>query len=250
MKNLLKPIVLFVVLSNIFGTLQASDAVQFIAKSRELIGKNSALEGIQTLQYEGVLIDAEGKNQGRLLMQFKKPFKQKVTHETDTGIEITASNGHEGYQMFISKDGVTPRKLGVLTHDKVQMLVINAIENLYFFNGYLKRGGRLLDEGQANFLGKPARKFIFRYPSGVDFERYFDPNSAELLGTLSSEGVLNREVEYQQIKGIRFPKKLVASKDGKELYTIVFDKIEVNPEILDQVFEFPSLRGAQKVEKN
>ena len=44
--------------------------------------------------------------------------------------------------------------------------MVNAVENLYFFEGYKEKNGELIDEGKMMFEGEMAYKLVFAYPSG------------------------------------------------------------------------------------
>jgi len=227
----------------------AGDLDKFVALARSQLGAEAVLQGVDSLQYEGVLYDGEGKRQERVVLQFKKTHKQRITRESADMFEVTATNGHEGYKSLVRKDNSKPPMLGVLSHIQVQTLVINSLENLYFFQGYKLRSGKIEDAGMENFNGVVARKIKFSYPSGTEFTRYFDSKSGELLASMDQEGLMSKDLGKQTVAGIRFPKKLQQSKDGVVKFTIEFDKITVNGDLRDQVFEFPSLKGAEKVEK-
>lgn len=230
----------------VIPSLHALDKDSMLAKARAYLGDEADLKAVKSLRYVGVAYGSDGERTSLELI-LKKPYMQRISQKREDKMIITATNGYEGYTMFLTNDATKQSRLGVLSYDKVQDLIINAMENLYFFEGYKKRGGELRDGGLVDYEGKEAYKLVFSYPNGTEFVRYFDPESGDLFATVH-DGVTNVEDEYFEVQGIRFPRKLSSYKDGKLQQRIEFNSIEVNPEVREQIFEFPSLKNAEKVD--
>lgn len=232
----------------LFGAsfLSATSAEQTLQRARDYVGEDSRLRAVNALQFEGTVMDPEGKQIGKMRLQFKKPYQQRATVWLPMGKEIKATNGYEGFAVLHFEDKSKAPRMQVYDFGKVQEMIINAAENLYFFEGYKQRRGTLVDGGIVEFDGKKAHKLRFEYPHDMWFERYFDPETGQLYGTLIHNGRMSKEKEPTVVDGIRLPQRLMGFKDGELEYEIYFDTILINPELPQSLFEYPSLNRAKE----
>jgi outer membrane lipoprotein-sorting protein len=78
----------------------------------------------------------------------------------------------------------------------------------------------------------------FIHPNNIVFTRWFDQKTGELLQTQTESGGLIREEGEIKVNGIRFPKKIVTTINGKSS-SITFTKIQVNQSFPESLFEVP-----------
>ncbi len=237
-----------VLLSALLGlTLQAETVEQVISKARSQLGPNKTLDAVKTLRYEGTVESVDGPA-GKLILVFKKPYKQYLEIDTEGLTEKTGVNGFEGWRELFNKED--PRRSGVLVlqPDQTKYLISNALENLYFFDGPEQiSGGSVTLNGEDTKDGKTCWVVNFAYPSGLHYTRYFEKGTGKLVATITSSNDLEMvEKESLTSGGIKFPKKVETYKDGKLVRTVVFNKIEVNLPVEDSLFDFPGIPTGTK----
>ena len=132
----------------------------------------------------------------------------------------------------------------LLPTDQIRRQRAIAWENLAFFRGLEREGGKVLDQGPVTIAGAACRKLAFVHADNIIFYRYFDDGSGRLVLTETESGSAIREQGEIMVSGIRFPKIIVNTlkgADGKELtVTITFDQITVNESFPASTFAIPS----------
>ncbi|GHC10276.1 hypothetical protein [Cerasicoccus arenae] len=230
----------FVLLSSV-GALNAEPIDQFLQKARTQLGPESVLDDVEAIHYKGVVISPSGEKMSDLELIFDKPNRQLLREMRGDVVNETAVNGYEGYVMSYDPNDKTKKLVQVLRPTQVKRLMANAVENLNFFNGPNKiRGATITDEGIVDYNGKSARKVNFAYPLDLYYIRYFDPNTGELLATVSSDGLTMTEKDSLNVGGIKFPKTVETyDETGALLRTVKFTEVTVNEQVQPGVFDFP-----------
>lgn len=241
MTTFYRSLIASLLLASVGAGLHAEPVDAFLKKARAHLGPESTLEGVETISYHGVVMSPTGEKLSDLVLYFDAPNRQLLQEKRENVINQTAVNGYEGYVM--SKDPTDPKKeiIQVLRPIQTKRLMFNAIENLNFFEGAEKiRGGEIIDEGVVDYNGKPARKIRFNYPFELYYVRYFNPDSGELLATISSDGLTMVEQHKIQAGGITFPKTVdTYDETGALLRTVEFTEIKVNEQLQPGLFDFP-----------
>ena len=239
-KSTLSCVVLFLMtLSAVL--VEAVTAEDVIKKARMHIGTEEKLKAVRTLAFRGYILDAEGRRLTTVYMFLKKPDKHRVEYGDSKQIEVVATNGFEGFKLLTTKaDNKT--QVWLLKHNLVRKMVIDARENLYFFQGHEgTRGAAVSYEGKAQIFGKQADVLKYSYIGGVYYMRYIDSATGVVIATDDENGLRNVEEDATLIDGVRLSKKLNGyTKDGKLFMTIVFESITVNEPLDDGLFEFPN----------
>jgi outer membrane lipoprotein-sorting protein len=228
--------------------LQAAEPA-IIAKARAYLGSEAALNAIKSVHYTGTVLSADPadpKKESRATIEIivQKPDQQRVVAKSDRGVETTAVDGYEGWQRF--QDSVNPqnRRLVVLKPDAVKRLRAQAWENLWFYRGLERQGGRVEELGTATIDGIACQKVAFIHAPNVIFYRYFDPATGRLVQTETEDGGTTREEGERVVAGVRFPKsmKMVvkSAKGGTQIVTIALENITVNEPFPAAVFRMPS----------
>ncbi len=240
---MIKPILSQTVFCLIFTlSLEGSVTVdQVIDRARARLGSESTLNAVQSIQYEGLIQDADGETISTLTLRFKRPGMQRLDRTHGTVTDITAVNGFEGYSLRLDSDEDKPRGILVLQPNQVDNLVCMAHENLYFFKGpRQRRGGQVELLGEEVFMDKPCHKVKFSYPGGLHLYRYFDISTGDLVATVNGEnGNVLVERSTKVVDGIRLPHLVETYDDGELVRKVVFDRIVINAPMEDSLFDFP-----------
>lgn len=226
-------------------TMQAATPLtqkEMVAQAREYLGGDANLKAIKSLKYTATFKDHGSGNTGTLTIYLKKPMQQRIEVRQGDRTQVTAVDQFEGWRRVYSNSDPSKWEMVVMPPPEFKRLRANTWENLNFYTGLKRFRGRIEDKGRTTFDEKPAREMIFYYADDIYYQRFFDPETGELLGTINDQGLIIREEGDMFISGIRFPEKLITYADGKPTNTVTFEKIEVNPSIDDALFEFPVLR--------
>jgi hypothetical protein len=221
-----------------------------IAKARAYIGSEAALNGLKSVHYLGVLEAADPANPGRqtrasMDIIFQKPEQQWIKVTADNTAEITALDGYDGWQRV--QDIADPAKWRqtLLGTEHIKRLRANTWQNLAFYRGIERVGGRIVDEGTTTLDGVTCTKVAFIHAPNIVFYRYFDVATGRLVHTETESGGTIREEGEMVVNGIRFPKRIVtATKNDAgqmQTVTITFEKITVNESFPPSLFGVPSL---------
>ena len=127
----------------------------------------------------------------------------------------------------------------------MKRLRANTLENLAFFRGLERQGGRIEDQGPITIDGVVCQKIAFIHAPTIVFTRYFDIATGRLRLTETEAGGSIREEGEISVNGMRFPEKIITLTpiaNGKsQTVTITFDKISVNETFPASFFAVPAL---------
>jgi outer membrane lipoprotein-sorting protein len=221
-----------------------------IAKARAFVGSEAALEAVRSVHYVGTLVTtdpADPAKQTRAAMEiiFQKPEQQRIMATSDKTIEVTALDGYEGWQRI--QDAADPSKWRqtLLGTEQIKRLRANTWENLSFFRGIERLGGRVEEQGTKEIDGVMCQKIAFIHAPAIVFYRYFDIATGRLVFTETEAGGTIREQGEMIVDGVRFPRSIVtATKNAKgelQTVTINFEKIVLNQTFPAQQFRVPAL---------
>ena len=224
---------------------------EVITQARGAIGPEEKLNAVTSIHYTGRLEttapDAEGALKPvdvSIELIFKKHDRQRIVATSDKKIEVTALYGYEAWQREQDPADGSRWRLTLLPPAHMQRLRANTWEVLSFYRGIERRGGRIDDLGTVTFEGKPCSRLSFVHDDGTIFTRTFDQSSGRLLLTEAGNGIEIREEGEIFAGGLRFPRKMVtvnraAPGEKPRVISITFDKVTVNEEFADSLFEIP-----------
>lgn len=220
---------------------EGREAEALIQMAREHLGGNERLEGVVSLKYTGRIDSPDRDRAGRIALYLKKPLKQRIEIETESGtVEVTAVNGYEGW---ILSRGIDERlsEVKVMDPQNLNRMLVSTWENLNFFARPVAHHGKIHFKGKTEYRGRPVYELHVVYPGGKPtYIRFFDRQTGELVGSKTDDGLEFIESGMIQVDGIQFPRKIEALRGERRVHLITFEEIEVNPELDDGLFEFPS----------
>lgn len=246
---LVRRVLLFAAASSIAAALPASEPA-IIAKARAFVGAEAALNGLKSVHYVGTLVTsdpADPKKETRAKMEiiFQKPEQQRIMATSEQTVEITALDGYEGWTRVQAAGDATKWRQTLLGSEQIKRLRANTWENLGFFRGIERIGGRVEVQGTQTVEGVACQKVAFIHGPKIIFYRYFDPATGRLVMTETEGGGTIREKGEMTVEGIRFPKSIVTTtknaKDQMVTVTIEFEKIAVNQVFPATLFAVPGL---------
>lgn len=229
------------------GVLAAQEPA-IIARARAYLGTEAALNGVKSVHYVGTLVTgdpADPAKQTRAAMEivFQKPEQQRIKATSDKLIETTALDGYEGWQRVQDPADPTKWRQVLLGTDQIKRLRANTWENLSYFRGIERVGGRMEDLGVKTVDGVACQKIAFIHGPNIIFYRYFDVATGRLVFTETEAGGTIREQGEMMVDGIRFPRSIVtASKNEKgQLVTVTinFEKVTLNQAFPAKEFAVP-----------
>jgi outer membrane lipoprotein-sorting protein len=225
-----------------------------IARARAFVGTEAALAAVKSVQYVGTLetadpADPARKTRAKIEIVFQRPEQQRIAATSEKTVEVTALDGYEGWQRVEDAKDPTKWRQVLLSKEQIKRLRANTWENLAYFRGIERVGGRLEDRGTATIDGITCQKIAFIHQPNIMFVRYFDVATGRLVFTETEAGGTIREQGETIVQGIRFPRSIVTtSKDAKGqavTVTITFEKIVVNESYPAQLFAVPALGRAR-----
>lgn len=228
-------------------TLAVGAELPIIAKARAYLGSEAALKAVKSVHYLGVLKSADpaDKSQVSIEIIFQAPYRQRIVAKSNKGTEITALDNYDAWQRVQSPSDPTRWNLTLLSPDQIKRLRANTWQNLAFFRGIEREGGKLVDHGDVTIDGVVCRKIEFSHTDKIIFYRYFEAATGRLVLTETEAGGTIREQGEQTIEGVRFPKMIAnttkLAQGGAQTINIAFSKITVNEPFDDQLFAIPSL---------
>ena len=220
-----------------------------IAKARAYVGSEAALDAVKSIHYVGSLITTDPTDARKLTyvtvdIMIQSPYRQRISNSSDKSIEVTGLDNYDGWHRVQDPKDATHWRLVVLGKDQIKRLRANTWENLAFYRGLEREGGRVLDQGAATVDGVACRKVAFVHDDSIVFFRYFDETTGRLVLTETERGVAIRELGEIQANGVRFPKSIITTAkaaDGKpQSVTVTFDKVTVNDSFPAGTFAIPA----------
>ncbi len=229
---------------------------EWVAKARAAVGTDAVLDAVTSIHFTGTLEtmdrvpdkDTPGKFTEQPLrlaidIVFQKPCQQRITLRSDKFVETTALDDYEGWVRRTDPNNPAAWRLSLLDPAQIKRLRANTWENLAFFRGLGRNGGRIEFQGEDAVEGRPCVKLVFIHSNAIRFTRFFDKASGNLIKTVTENGSEIREEGDLTVQGIHFPKKLFNKPAEGPASTITFDQIVVNETVPPAEFAVPSLRS-------
>jgi hypothetical protein len=234
----------------------AEGADQVIARARAWLGSEKALNAVSTIHFKGTLEttakvpSAEDKTKlvDRVLklpaeIIFQKDYQQRITVTDAKVIETTALDGYDAWQKRANPANPSQWQVTLLDANQVKRLRANTWENLNFFAGIERKGGRVELGGDFTVDGVACVKLSFIHADNIVFRRYFDKATGRLIKTETENGGEIREEGEVVVNGVRFPRKVINRGANGLVTTISFDSVVLNERIPAGEFAVPALQS-------
>ncbi|MCC5023970.1 MAG: hypothetical protein J6386_14815 [Candidatus Synoicihabitans palmerolidicus] len=128
-----------------------TDAI--ISKARAYLGSESALQALKSVHYKGhltsTIVSGTGEtreDKAAIDIVFAKPYFQRIAVTAPDKTETTALDDYEAWQRIENPGNTAHWQMSVLDTALIRRLRANAWENLSFFKGIERNGGRMEDQ--------------------------------------------------------------------------------------------------------
>jgi outer membrane lipoprotein-sorting protein len=229
-------------------------ADQWIAKARSAIGAEGMINQIRSIHFKGTLettqkvpleSDPNSFRDEPLVLAidiiFQKPYQQRMELRSERIVETTALDDSEAW--FRRADATDDKKwqLSLLDVNQIRRLRANTWENLNFYSGIEKRGGKVEFGGDVTVDGKDCVKIVFSHAENIVFTRFFEKATGRLVKTETEGGGEIREEGDILVQGLRFPRKLINKAPNGVIATITFETVSLNEGFPKDLFAVPDM---------
>ncbi len=174
----------------------------------------------------------------------KRPGKIRVEATLQGMTLIQTYNGTEGWVINPFAGVTTPQPM---TEDQLKSMKYQADSDGMLWN-WAEKGYKVTLEGQEDMEGTSCYKIKLVTEPGDIFTFWIDADTYILLRQNAKIMVMGNESEndtyfsnYTMLDGIAMPGKAETKMQGQLLMTLIFEKMELNQELEDTLFDKPSL---------
>lgn len=220
-----------------------------IAKARALLGSEAALDAVRSVHIKGTVVAVDPKDPAKqtksaIEIIAQKPDQQRVVAQSERAVETTVVDGYEGWQRTQETANPQGRRFVVFKPEAVKRLRAQAWENLSFFRGSERLGGRVEEQGTKTIDGIECIRVAFIYAPNIIFYRYFDPATGRLVQTETEDGGVTREEGEQVVNGVRFPQRMKMTIRGpggqSQNVTVHVETVVLNETFPAELFRMPA----------
>jgi hypothetical protein len=234
------------------GPLAAAGAEPpIVAKARAYLGTEAALNAVRSIHQTGTMLAPNPADPAKpipvaleLIFQGPYPCRQRTTSSTDALVDTSALDNYDSWHRVQNPKNPSQYRLQLPSAEEIKRQRAMVWENVGFYRGLEKMGGKVLDQGSATRDGVACRKIAFVHAENIIFTHYFDEATGRLVLTETESGGTFREQGEITVNGVRFAKVIVTTlpgPDGKPVtVTVTWDKITVNESFPDSVFAVPA----------
>lgn len=223
------------------GSLMAQSLDEVLAEHFSAIGQDNQLK-VNSQKVTGKLI------QSGLEIPFvqyaKRPGKVRLEATLQGLTLIQTYNGTEGWVINPFAGVTAPQPMN---EDQLRSIKYQADSDGMLWN-WKEKGYQVTLEGQEDMEGTSCYKIKLETEPRDVFTFYIDADSYILLRQNTKIKVMGNESEndtyfsnYSMVEGIAMPGKAETKMQGQLVMTLIFDKMELNPELEDSMFEKPAI---------
>jgi len=229
-----------------------SQTDEWIAKARAAVGTETALNAITSVRFVGTVETVQKipsktdptKLEDKTIrlaidISCQNPYRQRIVLRTDNSVETTVLDGYDGWYRRAETGKENRARFTLLELPQIKRLRANTWEELSFYRGIEKRGGRVEYRGESEVDGKTCVVLAFIHADNISFTRYFDKTSGMRLKSVTESGGEIREEGEILVDGIHYPKRLINKSPDGQTATITFESVKVNEPLPVAEFAMP-----------
>lgn len=232
----------FTVLFLVLGTTLPAQSVDEILKEHfSAIGQDNLLK-MNTQRLSGKMI--QSGLEIPFIQMGKRPAKVRVEGTFQDLTFIQTFNGKEGWSINPFAGVTDPQQM---TEDDLKSMHYQADMDGMLWN-WKEKGYTVTFDGKEDMEGTSCFKLKLDTKEGDAFTFYIDSDSYIILRTNTKMKIMGNEMEtdtyysnYSMVEGIAVPGKIDTKMKGQLMGTLVIDKVEMNIELDDALFEKPAL---------
>jgi hypothetical protein len=232
----------FTVLFLVLGTTLPAQSVEEILKEHfSAIGQDNMLK-LNTQRLSGKMV--QSGLEIPFIQMGKRPAKVRVEGTFQDLTFIQTFNGKEGWSINPFAGVTDPQQM---TDDDLKGMRYQADMDGMLWN-WNEKGYTVTFDGQEDMEGTSCFKLKLDTKEGDTFTYYIDSDSYILLRTNTKIKIMGNETEsdtyfsnYSMVEGMAVPGKIDTKMKGQLMGTLVIEKVEINIELDDALFEKPAL---------
>ena len=234
----MRPVRLLILLPLLFlhgSTTCAQDASKIIDQSVKAAGGTKALSKIQTLSIDGAIESTAGEKPGTCTLRVKQPNRYYTEFRTGGKTSIEAYNGKSAWHQDESGQIAT-----LLGPQALEMEAAAQHYNSRLLNLSKKKIGAAF-KGTASVYGHATYQVELTYPTGIQWEVFFDQQSHLIVAEKASLAGVVQEIDYDDYRttnGVKIPYKLEIHR-GADDYVVNVTRAATNETVGERVFDFP-----------
>ncbi|MFI5096795.1 MAG: outer membrane lipoprotein carrier protein LolA [Candidatus Acidiferrales bacterium] len=223
------------------GVGLAQDANKIIEQYLKAAGGNKSISRIQTVSIDGAFSNGSEAKPGTFTFRAKQPNRYYTEIQSEGKTLIESYNGKSAWHQ--TENGEIATLLGP------QALEMEAASQYYNarLQALAKRKIGVAFKGPARVRGRDALQLELTYPTGVQWEVYFDPQTHLIAEEKTTIAGIPRDIfydDYRNVDGVKLPYKLEVRR-GHDTYAVNVTRAAVNETVGERVFDFPKKSQVQ-----
>jgi len=214
---------------------RADEAQKIIDQYLKAVGGSKAISRLQTLAIDGSVASRGDEVPGTYTFKVKRPNRLYTELRSNGKTIIESYNGKSAWHQ--GADGEFSTLLGP------EALELESASQYY--NSRLQALGKrkvgVAYKGEAQVRGISAQEIELTYPTGVQWQVFFDPKTRLIVEEKAQLAGIAREIyydDYRAVEGIKVPYKMEVHRGGDN-YTVNVTRVGVNETVGERVFDFP-----------
>jgi hypothetical protein len=222
--------------------VQSQSLEDVLKKHFAAIGQEKLLT-VNTIKVTGKMV--QGGTEIPLIQMLKRPDFVRVEGTFQDLTFVQTYNGKEGWSLNPFAGSTTPQPF---TDDQIKSVRYQADMDGMLWN-WKEKGYTVTLEGKEDMEGTSCFKVKLVTKESDSFTYYLDSDSYIMLRTNSNIKIQGNDSEsdsyysnYMQVEGIAIPGKVDVKMNGQLIQTIITDKVDVNIELDNSLFEKPATK--------
>lgn len=213
----------------------AQDASKIINQYVKAVGGSKILAKIQTFSFDGTIPNPNTDNPGTYTFRVKLPNRYYSELRNGGKMFIEAYNGKSAWHQAESGELST-----LLGPEALQVEAAAQYYNARMLALSKKKTGAAY-KGAVTLRGRETSQIELTYPTGVQWEVFFDQQTHLIVAEKATIAGIPREIyydDYRTVDGVKVPYKVELHR-GPETYTVNVTRAAVNETVGERVFDFP-----------
>lgn len=177
-----------------------------------------------------------------IIQMAKRPNKVRMEGTFQSLTFVQTYNGKEGWSINPFAGVAEPQPM---TADELKSMGYQADMDGMLWN-WKEKGFTVTYEGKEDMEGTSCFKIKLVTKEGDSFLYYLDADSYIMIKSTTKVKVMGNETEadtyysnYMQVEGLAVPGKIESKMNGQVMMTMVIEKVEINTDLNDSLFEKP-----------
>jgi hypothetical protein len=221
-------------------TLSAQTPSAVLKRAEKAHGGKKNLTRLNSFVKRGLITRVRDRMEGEIKIEAVRPVFYHTFIEIEGFERETGFNGKSGWTRD-SREGLRT----LIGEESRQMQTEAAFRNNLWLN-YKKEKSKLTAGGKVVLNGKPTDLVLLTNTDGLQIRMFFDEATSLLVREEIPTGAGLKFFDYDDyrpVSGVKVPFRVKTNFGTEEIYEIVFDQIEHNPQIALETFDFPRISG-------